>query len=267
MSLEQTRIVSIAQNVPGPLAVARLHSAGASVVKVEPTNGDPFLTLSPEWHAEMHEGITIERLDLKSDSGRARIFELAREADLFVTSQRPSALMRLGIDDTSLAATSPRLRFLHIVGSIRDPEQPGHDLTYQAQAGLVADEMPRTLLADVMTSERAFAAALQLLERPAGSSRYVGLVESLDSLVAPIRHGLTTPTGQLGGAAPRYRLYPTRAGLIAVAALEPHFENRLYAELGAEHGADLSAHFLERTAAEWEIWARDHDVPIVAVKS
>ena len=69
MGVDRARIVSIAQNVPGPLAVARLRRAGASVTKLEPPAGDPFVELSPAWYAEMHEGIEVERLDLKSERG------------------------------------------------------------------------------------------------------------------------------------------------------------------------------------------------------
>jgi alpha-methylacyl-CoA racemase len=49
--------------------VARLRRAGASVTKLEPPAGDPFVELSPAWYAEMHEGIEVERLDLKSERG------------------------------------------------------------------------------------------------------------------------------------------------------------------------------------------------------
>ncbi len=38
-SLEGVRLVTLAQNVPGPAAAARLQSFGVSVVKVEPPNG------------------------------------------------------------------------------------------------------------------------------------------------------------------------------------------------------------------------------------
>ena len=260
------RVVSIAQNVPGPLAVARLKHSGATVVKIEPPGGDPLLSLSAAWHSEMHEAIDIERLDLKAEATHARVVELLREADLFVTSQRPSALQRLRLDDVTLRDRCARLRFLRIVGSVRDPERPGHDLTYQAQAGLIGDAMPRTLVADVMASERAFAAALELLRQPPGSAMDVGLVESLDAMLAPVRHGLTAPTGALGGAAARYRVYRAKAGRVAVAALEPRFETRLFDELGARIGSDISERFLERTAAEWEMWAIERDLPIVAVK-
>jgi len=264
--LDGIRVVTVAQNLPGPLAVARLREAGATVVKIEPPAGDPFLALAPAWHAELHDGIAIERLDLKSETGNARVRVLLEKAHLFVASQRPSTLKRLGLDVEALRGRFASLRMLRIVGSVRDPEAAGHDLTYQAEAGLVGDAMPRMLAADVMGSERAFSAALMLLRMRPGSTMDVGLVESLDPLIASLRHGLTTPNGTLGGDAPRYRVYPTKAGRIAVAALESHFEARLYERLGLPVNSDPSAHFLERTAVEWETWAREHDLPIVAVR-
>jgi crotonobetainyl-CoA:carnitine CoA-transferase CaiB-like acyl-CoA transferase len=264
--LDGIRVVTIAQNLPGPLAVARLKQAGASVVKIEPPAGDPFLALSPAWHAEMHEGIAIERLDLKSESGHSRILALLEDVHLFVASQRPSTLKRLGLEIDALRKRCASLRMLRILGSVRDPELAGHDLTYQAEAGLVGDATPRTLAADVMGSERAFAAALMLLRQRPGSIMDVGLVDSLDPLIASLRHGLTVPTGTLGGGAPRYRVYPTKVGRIAVAALESHFESRLYSSLGLPLSSDPSTKFLERTAVEWESWARELDLPIVAVK-
>jgi len=266
MLLDGIRIVTIAQNLPGPLAVARLKQAGASVVKIEPPAGDPFLVLSPAWHAELHDGIAIERWDLKSDAGRARVTTLLEDTDLLISSQRPSTLKRLGLDAAALRERFPRLRTLQIVGSVRDPEHAGHDLTYQAKAGLVGDAMPRTLAADVMGSERAFAGALALLRQPPGSSMDVGLVESLDPLLASLRHGLTTPNGTLGGGAARYQLYVAKEGRVAVAALESHFEARLYEQLGAPANSDLALHFLEQTDVEWEAWAHERDLPIVAVR-
>ena len=265
--LDAVRIVTMAQNVPGPLAAARMRRAGARVIKIEPLTGDPLLELSPAWHAEMHVGIAIERLDLKTDAGRERVTALLYDADLFITSQRPSSLTKLRLDPDSLRSRLPRLRTLRIVGSVREPERPGHDLTYQAQSGLLGDDMPRTLSADVMASERVFAGALALLRQPSGSIMDVGVVESLDPLLTPLRHGLTVPGGPLGGGAPQYRVYAAKEGRVAVAALEPHFETRLYQQLDVPVRSDLSARFLERTAVEWESWARERDLPIVAVRT
>jgi alpha-methylacyl-CoA racemase len=265
-SLDGVHVVTMAQNVPGPLAAARLRQAGARVTKVEPPTGDPLIALAPTWHAELHAGIAIERLDLKATDGRARLDALLADADLFLTSHRPSALARLTLDPESLRARAPRLRLLRIVGSVRDPELPGHDLTYQAEAGLLGDGMPRTVLADVMASERAHAAALVLLRGPAGAVADVGIVESLAPLVAPLRHGLTAAHGPLGGSRPGYRTYAAREGRVAVAALEAHFERALWAQLELPPGADATATFAERTAAEWEAWAMARALPIAAVR-
>jgi crotonobetainyl-CoA:carnitine CoA-transferase CaiB-like acyl-CoA transferase len=263
--LAGVRVVSIAQNVPGPLCIARLASLGATAIKIEPPNGDPFTPLSPTWYEEMHRGVTVERLDLKSPDGRARLLTLLRDADLFVTSHRPSALARLAIGPDSLAREAPNVRTLRIVGSIAEPEVPGHDLTYQAQAGLLRDALPRTLAADVMASERAVSEALLLLRRAPGSVADVGLVESLAPLQAPLQHGLTAPGGVLGGGMHAYGVYRAREGFVAVAALERHFEERLYAALELPVKSPLADVMTTRTAGEWEAWAQPLDLPIVEV--
>ncbi len=263
--LAGVRIVSIAQNVPGPLCVARLVSFGARVTKIEPPNGDPFTPLSPTWYEEMHRGVAVERLDLKSSDGRARLIALLGDADFFVTSHRPSALARLAIDPDSLAREVPTVRTLRIVGSTADPEVPGHDLTYQAQSGLLRDALPRTLAADVMASERAVSEALLLLRRPPGSVADVGLIESLAPLQTPLQHGLTAPGGVLGGGMHAYGVYPAKEGVVAVAALERHFEERLYAALELPMKSELTAVMMTRTAREWERWAESLDLPIVSI--
>ena len=71
----------------------------------------------------------------------------------------------------------------------------------------------------------------------------------------------------LGGGFAGYRLYETRRGWVAVAALEPHFQERLYAELGVAHGADLAVAMRTRTARQWERWAAARDLPMARVKS
>lgn len=263
--LADVRIVTMAQNVPGPVAIARLQEAGAHVIKIEPPSGDPLRQVAPSWYDELHAGIAVEQLDLKSDSGRARAMELVAAADLFITSQRPSRLSQLGFDVGALRARFPRLRILRIVGSTREPEQAGHDLTYQAEAGFLGHEMPRTLVADVVGSERVFGAVLALLMQPPGATADVGLVDSLDALVAPLRHGLTTRDGPLGGQASRYRIYDAKIGRVAVAALEAHFERRLYEQLALPPRSDLTARMLERSAEDWQTWARERDLPLVAV--
>lgn len=256
----------MAQNVPGPVAVARAVAAGAHAIKIEAPWGDPLETLCPPWYADLHRGVRIERLDLKSANGIAQLKSLLADADVFVASHRPSALARLALDAASLAREFPRLRHVNIVGDTSNPEKPGHDLTYQAEAGLLRHAMPMTLIADMVGAERAFAAINELMHQP-GASRSVGLYDALRDLAAPLRYGLTAIGGPLNGGNPAYAIYATRHGSIAVGALEPHFRARLYEGLGLPDGADPAAVFATRTAAEWQEWAAARDIPLAMLDS
>jgi crotonobetainyl-CoA:carnitine CoA-transferase CaiB-like acyl-CoA transferase len=262
-ALDGVHVVSMALNAPGPLAVARLAAEGARVTKIEPPSGDPLQEFCRAFYDELHQRVTVEPADLKTDAGRKRLADLLHDADVFISSQRPSALARLGLTPDSLS----RVRWLNIVGERAQPEVAGHDLTYLARAGLLRESLPLTLVADVMGSERAFAAVLLLLRQPAGTHSEVGLYDSLDSLVAPLKHGLTAPGALLGGGLPAYGIYRAKEGSVAIAALEPHFRQRLYAALGLTNGADLSGAMTTRTAEEWERWAQDNDLPIAALRT
>ena len=253
--------------------MARAVADGADAIKIEAPLGDPLEHLCKPWYDELHSGVCVERLDLKSPLGLGRIKALLAEADIFLTSHRPSALARLGLDREALSPHCPQLRHVSIVGETADPEKPGHDLTYQARAGLLAvprgaegrAAMPPTLLADMAGAERAHAAIKDVMQHP-GASRVVGLYDVLHDLAAPLRHGLTATGGHLGGGNPAYGIYVTRKGAIAVGALEPHFRARLYEGLGLADGEDPSAVFATKTAAEWEQWASARDLPLVSLK-
>lgn len=274
LPLSGLRVLSLAVNVPGPVAAARLRSLGATVLKVEPPAGDPLAEVSPAWYRALHEGVEVTMLDLKSADGRERLEPMLADADLLVTATRPAGLARLGLGWDALHARHPRLCHLAVVGyPPPDADRAGHDLTYQASAGLVAPPgLPRTLLADLAAGERAVSAALALLllrERGGEAGQaVVSLSEAADSVAEPLRHGITAPGGVLGGALSTYALYRAADGWIALAALEPHFLSRLLAELGLKD-ADRDAFervFPARTAAEWERWADERDLPIAAVR-
>ena len=267
-ALQGVRLVTIALNAPGPIAAAKLRDAGAHVTKVEPPGGDPMAAFCPALYAELHEGIGVERIDLKGPEGAKRMRALLADAQLFLASQRPAALARLGLDAESLLAPdSPlrHLRWLNIVGERSDPDVPGHDLTYLAKAGLLGREIPPALFADVLAAENAVSAALLLLRQPEGSWTNVGLYDSLAPLAAMKAHGLTGPKTLLGGSLPAYGIYETRHGRIAVAALEPRFRVRLYELLRLALDSDLTATFATQTAEEWERWAGANDLPITRV--
>jgi alpha-methylacyl-CoA racemase len=266
------QVVSLALNVPGPAAAARLCCLGAAVMKVEPPDGDPLASTCPAWYEELCAGQDVVRLDLKDAAGRASLDGLLEGADLLLTSSRPAALDRLGLSWPHLHVRFPRLIQVAIVGHAAPRQDvPGHDLTYLASTGLLMPpQVPRTLLADLAGAEQAVSTALALLyarERGHGSGYVeVALADAAATFAAPLRHGLTAADGFLGGGFAGYSLYPAQEGWVAVAALEPHFWRRLTAELEASNAQDLARVFLTQTAQYWEAWGAARDVPLAAVQ-
>ena len=270
--LEGLHVVSTALNLPGPAACARLRELGARVTKVEPPAGDPMRAYAPAYYARLHEGVTVRTLDLKDEAGRAGMHALLAGADLLVTAQRPDALGRMGLGTGDLARHA---RLCHVAITGHAPPHDGvagHDLTYLAPLGLLRPpQLPPTLFADIAGAERAVSTALALLHARArdgrGGARGVALEDAARALAQPLHEGLTRPGALLGGGLPGYNLYAARDGWIAVAALEPHFAQRLAdaLQLPSLTTDMLRERFRAQPMAHWEAWAREHDLPLVAV--
>lgn len=269
------RVLALVTNIPGPLAAAALARDGAQVVKVEPPAGDPLAAASPAWYDAMTDGVDVVRLDLRRDDARARVEEMLARSDVLITAMRAGALERLGLDWPQLHARYARLCHVAIVGEAApNDDRAGHDLTYQAQAGLVRPPaMPLSVFADLFAAERAVAAAYRaLFERSRtgeGTRIEVAIADGAAQLADPMRYGLTAANGPLGGALPVYRLYKSTDGWIALAALEPHFQARLVEALEIESldVAALTARFAQQPGAYWDDLARRHDLPLCAVVS
>lgn len=267
------RVLALVTNIPGPLAAAALAADGAAVVKIEPAGGDPLAAASPAWYTAITKDVSVERLDLRDSSAREGVETRLAESDVLITAMRAGSLQRLGLEWQQLHARYPRLCHVAISGEAAPhDDRPGHDLTYQAQAGLVSPPaMPLTVFADLFAAERAAAAAYRALferERTGRGSRVeIPIADGATRLSDARRYGLTTADGPLGGALAVYRLYETADGWIALAALEPHFQSRLRDALHAEalDMHELSARFAQHSCAYWEDLARRCDLPICAV--
>lgn len=272
--LQGVRIVSLALNAPGPVAAARLTQMGAEVTKIEPPTGDALSHAAPQWYERLCRGQRVLKLDLKNPAGQEQIDKLLAQADLLLASFRPSALKRLGLDWEGLHARHSKLCFVGIIGhSAPEEERSGHDLTYQADLGLLRPpQMPSSLFIDLAGAERAVSMCLALLNKTARTGKagcaWVSLHECARELAEPLQAGLTAPGGLLGGGYALYGLYRANDGWVAIAALEPHFGERLLAELNLKKAdrAELERIFLQRSASEWEHWAAQRDLPLVAVR-
>ncbi len=149
-----------------------------------------------------------------------------------------------------------------------------------AEAGLTQNlEMPPTLFADMggalAASEAAMAAIIQRTRTGKGNHREVALSTAALFLGLPKSWGLTSPQGVVGGAHAGYRIYACQDGRVAVAALEPHFAQRL-ADVAAikapKEGAldwrapimrkRLTRFFAGHTRASLDAIAASNDLPL-----
>jgi crotonobetainyl-CoA:carnitine CoA-transferase CaiB-like acyl-CoA transferase len=272
--LEGLQILNLAYNAPGPGAARRLQTWGAQVVKVEPPGGDPLSRYCRPWYESLIAGQMVLTLDLKQPDGRMALEGYLAGSDLLITAVRRESLERLGLDWKTLHARHTQLCHVAITGYPEpDAGRPGHDLTFQAEAGLLdPPHMPRCLTADLAASEIAANAGLALLlARALGKEAgclEMPIAEAAAEFAAPWHFGMNKPFSRVGGAFAGYRLYPASDGWIAVGALEEIFWQRLYQELGFHFppsAEELGEVFMTRRAQDWQAWAAERNLPVTLV--
>ena len=291
--LKGVRILSLALNLPGPAALMRCQQMGASCVKLEPlphpsapagTSGDPMGLYNAAAYKELHHRVRITQADLKTENGQKALHRELAKTDVLLTSFRPSAMVKLGLDWKKLHKLYPQLSFVAIVGAPGPrAEEPGHDLTYMAESQLVNGlDLPPTLYADMggslMASEAVLQARLHQLIHGKGVRLEVALSDAATYLALPRQWGLTTKGAAVGGGHAGYRVYPCKDGRVALAALEPHFAAALGAAVGlpssnimamfapATHAA-VTNFLAGQTRAELDILSAEKDIPLFTLKA
>lgn len=282
LPLKGKRILSLALNVPGPVAIQRLLGYGAECSKLEPPAGDPMRSYSPLGYAALHENVAVRTCDLKSPAGQAELHAHLRNSDMLISAFRPSALRKLGLDFASLQPQHPHLHMVAILGGTGAlAEEAGHDLTYVAQCGLLPGlAMPPSLFADMAGALMATEAALACFattpdgQKPQGQYREIALNQAAAHLALPRAWGLMGEGDILGGGLPAYRVYRCADGRVALAALEPHFLQRVVQAVNpsGHNSADnsatplsqaqLTAYFSGLSCQTIDAWARQHDIPL-----
>jgi len=254
--LRGVRVLSLALNLPGPAALLRLQAMGARCVKLEPPAGDPMRHYCPPAYTALHDGVQVLQADLKTEAGQRLLQRELARSDVLLTSFRPSALARLSLGWSRLHRLYPALNLVRIVGAAgAQAEIPGHDLTYQAEQGLIQGlKLPPTLYADMggalLASEAVLLALMRRGRSGAGVQQEVALSEAAAWLALPRRWGLVQPRSAVGGGHAGYRVYACRDGRVAVAALEPHFAQALCAAAGLQ-AASMMDPALHEALARW----------------
>jgi crotonobetainyl-CoA:carnitine CoA-transferase CaiB-like acyl-CoA transferase len=259
LPLEGLRILSLAEQYPGPYATLLLADLGADVILVErPGSGDPIRRF-PGLFTALHRNKRSVTLNLKAPADREEFLRLVDTADAVLEGFRPGVMARLGLAAEQLRARKPGLVFVSIssfgqTGPLATVA--GHDLSIQGVAGMLAvplgqeasHPIPKLPLADLAAGLfAALGIVTALLARERGASGSTIDVSMLDSVVSlmtgflvPAMNGL--PQRQLPPADPAYGVFATADGrqITLSIAGEPHMWSELCALLRLEQYADLS---------------------------
>ena len=148
--LSGVRVIDLTSVVMGPYATQIMGDMGADVIKVEAPEGDVFRQFAPFRNRGMSAAfLNLNRnkrsvvLDLKRDEERRTLLQLISTADVFVTTVRPQAMRKLGLDYDSLCETNPRLIHCGAYGFSEDGPyagRPAFDDIVQAMCGVAALE-------------------------------------------------------------------------------------------------------------------------------
>ena len=273
--LRGVRVLSLALNLPGPAALMRCRQMGATCTKAAPPAGDPMGHYNKDAFARLHDGVKLMTVDLKAEKGQQSLHKALARTDVLLTSFRPSALAKLGLTWKALHKQYPQLSMVCIVGAPGDrAEEPGHDLTYLADNGLITGmDLPPTLYADMGGSLMASEAVLQatVLRQSKGKGVFfeVALSDAAAYLALPRTWGLTAPTGSVGGAHAGYRIYACKDGRVAVAALEPHFAVAWCLAAGITTSGDrksMCAPATHKAVADWVLTLTRKELDKLAVE-
>jgi crotonobetainyl-CoA:carnitine CoA-transferase CaiB-like acyl-CoA transferase len=137
--LHDVRVLDLSIWRPGPYATQLLADLGADVVKLEPPGGDP-MRVFPQLFSTLNANKRSVVLNLHDPHDRDRAYGLVAEADVLVEGFRPGVAARLGMGDIDLRAINPSIVYCSVSGYGQDgplAETPGHDLNYQAYAGML----------------------------------------------------------------------------------------------------------------------------------
>lgn len=289
------RVLSLAEQYPGPYATLLLADLGADVVLVErPGLGDPSRQFGPFFES-LARGKRSVALDLKDPEGIAALLALCSQSDVLLEGYRPGTMQRLGAGYEQVSEVNPRLVYASISGFGQDGpyrDRPAHDVSYQAVAGHLHERLespgrspaPSLALGDLSAGLFAVVGVLAGLQQRERTGRGTHVdVSMTDGLVSLLTAHLVPVVNRLGPPAfpyePGYGVFATADGqLLALSvAHEDHFWRQLCAacelddlvELRSAERLERYDEFVERIAEtvaardrpDWQQRLADHEVP------
>ncbi|MFB6253869.1 MAG: CaiB/BaiF CoA transferase family protein, partial [Halobacteriaceae archaeon] len=147
--LEDITVVDLSTFVTGGFCTLMLANQGADVIKVERPNvgddirhsGPPFIDgESPYYWTVNYDKRSIE-LNLKKEEGKQALYDIVRQADIFVQNYRPGTAEKLDVDYETISQYNENIIYCAIsafgqTGPWR--QRPGYDLLIQGLSGIMS---------------------------------------------------------------------------------------------------------------------------------
>jgi CoA:oxalate CoA-transferase len=253
-------VLDFGQIFQGPYATMLMAKAGANVIKIEPPGGEPLRrraiaaggdTTLPM--AMLNANKRAVTLNLKSDTGKKLLKQMAAKADVLLENFSPGTLDGLGVGYDVLREVNPRLIYATGTGfgiSGPDRDNLAMDFTIQAASGIMSvtgdpDGPPMKAgptLVDFMGGIHLYAAVMtallhrmttgqgQLVEVAMQEAVYPTLASSYDYHVRTGKVPPRTGNRQSGLSSAPYNAFQTKDGWVAIHVVtEGHWQNLLLA--------------------------------------
>jgi len=249
--LAGVRVVEVGAVVLAPYAASILADMGATVIKIEPPQGDSTRSLGHAEHPGMasiflncNRGKKSVVMDLRQPQALEALRKVVAQSDVFLHNMRADSAQRLGIGYEALRQVNPRLVYAACYGygaAGRGARRPAYDDVIQAGCGIASikgriDGQPSyapTIIADKTTALFVVIGIMgALMERGRtgeGRELEVPMLETMTHFMS-VEHlnGLTwqeprAPSGYLRLMNPYRRPHRTSDGYLAVM---PHSESQ-----------------------------------------
>ncbi len=255
--LSGVTVIDLSHVFNGPYATFLMAMAGATVIKVEPFQGEVLRSRGDMGGAEFSFAMLNSNkkpvtLNLKTERGRELLKKMVAQADILVENFAPGVMDRLGVGAAELQKVNPRLIYGSSSGYGKDGpyrDYPAMDLVMQAMCGVISstgfpDQPPVKsgaamcdflagihLYGAIMTAlyERAETGVARIVEVSMQDATYFSLASNLGMLhargeKAPPRTG--NRHGGLGVSP--YNVYPTTDGFVVINSPgDTHFQSIL----------------------------------------
>ena len=176
LPLSGIKVIDLTQVMLGPCATQLLGDFGADVIKIErPGQGDLSRWSIPDpagldnpVFCSLNRNKRSIALNLKEETARAIVRELARSADVIVNNFRPEVMERMGLGYDRLREENPRIVYAFGTGFGRSgpyAHKGGQDVLAQAMTGVMARKAdPEHPLAIYATALADYSAAMHLVQ-------------------------------------------------------------------------------------------------------